>query len=96
MKFKVEIELDLNFEDIFSKIPEDVYYKERESLSEDYYVQTISRCLSSIEVNSVLKDIKDMADYKDNDLYKYIRHHNHCEIQCAMEIARKAKIKIVK
>jgi hypothetical protein len=94
MKFKVEIELDLDFEDIFSKIPEDVYYKKRESLGEDYYVQTISRLLSSIEVNSVIKDIKDMADYK--DLYKYIRHHNHCEIQCAMEIARKAKIKIVK
>jgi hypothetical protein len=95
MIFKIEIELDVNFDHIIFEVPDDIFEKEKDCLDEYYYIQTIEKCLNNAAVYAVSKDIKDMADDHDGQ-YKYIKHHNRCEIACAIQIANNAKVTTIK
>jgi len=92
MRFKVEIELNLDFEKIFSEIPDGLFSNEDSGADEYYYTETISKCLRDTYTNALLKNMSDMVKDEEDGMYKYIKHHNECEIEAASQIANNAKI----
>jgi hypothetical protein len=92
-KYKITIELDLDFEPIFKSIPEGLFAKDEDFDLKYYEIQTIDQCLRNAYLYMLNKDIENMIK---QDLYKYIEHHNKCALQVSKQISENALIEIVK
>jgi hypothetical protein len=91
-KYKVTIELDLDFEPIFKSIPEGLFVKDENFDIKDYEIETIDQCLRNAYLYILNKNIEDMIK---QDLYKYLEHHNKCALQVSKQISEKASIEVI-
>jgi len=91
-KYKVTIELDLDFESIFKSIPEGLFDEDEDFDLKDYEIETIDKCLRGSYLYALSTDMHDMTIQA---LYKYLKHHNECALQVSKQISEKASIEII-
>jgi hypothetical protein len=90
-KYRVTIELDLDFETIFKEIPEGLYGK-GDDVDEHYKRETICDALKNCHMYALEKNINDLIKDKEDGMYKYLKHHNECLIQVSEQISKNFKI----
>lgn len=76
-KYRILIEVDVDFDKIFSEIPEKLF-TENEGCDEDYELETIYDCLKNSYLYALNKNMDDLVNHKEDGLYAYIEHHNKC------------------
>lgn len=91
-KYKVEITIDVDFDKIFSEVPEELFSKTDRGCDEEYELETIYDALKNSYLYALEKNIDDLASDKENGLYKYLEHHNNCLIAVSKDIYQNAKI----
>jgi hypothetical protein len=95
-KFKIEIEIEIDFEKIFSEIPQGLFSSESTGPDEYYKKDVIYNCLKNSYLYSLDKNARNLiSDVKDG-LYKYLKHHNECELEVSKQLGEKTKIYLIK
>lgn len=91
MKYKIEIEVDLDFEKIFSEaVPG--YNIENNNELDDYYKETIYDCLRNSYLYS-LQQKTDLIINKENDnTFEESKIHIECEVETSKQLCKKVKI----
>lgn len=87
-KYKIEIEIDVDFDAIFAEIPEGLFSPENKGSDEGYEIECIHDVLREVLIVQLERKMKYL---KDPD-YKYLKHHNECSIAVAKEITENMKI----
>lgn len=83
-KYKIDIEIDVDFEKIFSEIPEDLFSTEDRGVDEDYERECISTIMKETYLNTLVKRTENLGD----ELYPHMKHHIECELAVSKEIAK--------
>lgn len=87
-KYKVEIEIDVDFEKIFSEIPEGLF-KGDAGTNEGYELESISKVLNDCYLNALHKKMDAMVK---DEHYKYLEHHLKVDEEIGDCIANKHTI----
>jgi hypothetical protein len=90
-KYKIKIDLDLDFESIFAEIPEQYDASSLDSL-DDYYKEVIYGLLRKIYEDALYTKIDALNRDKADGMYKYLKPHIECEIMAAKQIAENSKV----
>lgn len=94
-KYKIEIEIEIDFEKIFSEIPDGLFSSEDSGVDDYYKRGTILKCLRNSYLYSLEKNMKDMVKDKEDGLYKYLKHHNECHLEVSEQLCDNAKITLI-
>lgn len=89
-KYKIEVEIDVDFDKIFSEIPDGLFAgddKERHS-DEHYELGCIENLIAGMYIGALDKKIKHLA----SDKAAYHKHHDECNIAVAKQIQENYKI----
>jgi hypothetical protein len=87
-KYKIEIEIDVNFQKYFDEIPEGLY-KEKEGTNTDYEIQVIDKALR----NAVLHSLQIHLNFlKQPESYPFAKHHLLIEDEVCKQLNQNAKI----
>lgn len=95
-KYKIEIEIEIDFEKIFSEIPEGLFSSEDKGVDEYYKKEAIYDCLKNSYLYSLEKNMDDMVSDKDDGMYKYLKHHNECSLEVSKQLCENAKVTLIK
>ena len=87
-KYKIEIEIDVDFDAIFAEIPEGLFSTEDSGCNEGYEIECIHDVLREVYIAQLERKMKYLKDPN----YKYLKHHNECSIAVAKEITENMKI----
>ncbi len=87
-KWKVEIEIDVDFDAIFAEIPEGLFSSEDRGSDDDYEIQCIHDVLRDTYIHQLDRKINNMK----RDEHEYLKHHDECSLEVAREINEKMKI----
>lgn len=95
-KYLIEIEIEIDFDEIFSKIPKGLFDDDPNGGSDkDYEVSMIYDCLQNSYLAVLDKKSEALVKDKEDGLYKYLEHHLECELQVAKQLSKNAKIKLI-
>tara|TARA_B100001175_G_C19491480_1_gene632841 strand:- start:1339 stop:1614 length:276 start_codon:yes stop_codon:yes gene_type:complete len=86
-KYKIEVELDIDFQKFFDNIP-DGLFEDKESCDKYYELESIYDVLNKIHTNALMNKIEWMA----NDEYKYAEHHILIEEEISKQLSKKCKV----
>jgi hypothetical protein len=86
-KYKIVVEIDIDFQKFFDNIPEGLY-KNKEGCDEHYELESIYGVLNKIYTNALMNKMKWMA----KDEYKYVEHHILIEEEISNQLSKNCKI----
>lgn len=90
-KYKITIELDLDFQPFFDDIPKGLFRvdeNENKEETRNYYEQEmIYKCLNEPYLSALKKNMDALVQNTKDDSYKYHKHHLECEIETAKQIS---------
>jgi hypothetical protein len=98
-KYKLIINIEIDFESIFSEIPDGLFSEDPDSdeLVEDYYKESmIYDSLKNSYLYALNKNMEDLVSDKENGLYKYLKHHNECLLQVSEQICMPKNVTLEK
>jgi len=91
-KFKIEIELDIDFQKFFDEIEDGIYDKTNKTPVDEYYEkEAVCKILHDTYTNALKKHMNWMAK-ENKDLYKAAKHHLSIDEEIAKQIANNFKI----
>lgn len=85
-KYKVEIEIDVDFEAIFAKIPEGLF--EKSGVDQYYEIECIGGVLRDAYTKQLMKSISNLT----SEHAAYHKHHDECCCAVGEQIVKNAKI----
>jgi hypothetical protein len=88
-KYKVEIEIDVDFDSIFANIPEGLFSSESKGSDEYYEIECIADVLREAYTNQLMKQMKNMTDKK---YAAHLKHHDECAVAVGKQIYENMKI----
>ena len=87
-KYKIEIEIDVDFQKYFDDIPEGLF-KEKTGSDEHYEKGVIEKGLRNAQSHAALMHVHHL---KQQETYPYAKHHCQIEDEVCKQIANNAKI----
>lgn len=88
-KIKIEIDLDINFQEFFDNIPENLYKIENKEGTDEYYEkEAISKILNDYHLNA----LKNHMNWMTKNNYEYAKHHLLIDEEIGKQIANNFKI----
>ena len=87
-KYKIEVEIDVDFEKFFKNIPEDLYEGENTGCDKIYELTSIHNVLQTMYTNILSHGIDQMVRPE----YKYIEHHILIDREIGRQITENCKI----
>lgn len=88
MKFKIESEIDVDFDKIFSEIPKGLFSKGKDISTTYYAIQCISHIFNFSYVEALQKQIKHSMSKN----AAYHEHHDKCNIAITKQLYDNLKI----
>lgn len=90
-KYKITIELDLDFQPFFDDIPKGLFRVDENENKEEtrsYYEQEmIYKCLNEPYLSALKKNMDALVQNIKDGTYIYHKHHLECEIETAKQIS---------
>lgn len=87
-KYKVEIEIDVDFNSIFAEIPEGLFSSKDRGSDDGYEIECIHDVLRDAYIHQMERKMKNMT----SELYKYNKHHDECSVAVGKSIVENMKI----
>lgn len=88
-KIKVEITIDVDFDKIFSEIPEGLFAESSEDDREDYDLETVDWALRNSYLYALQMNMRNLVN---GEKYKYYKHHDECLLAVSKIIAENAVV----
>ena len=88
-KYKIEIEIDVDFDEIFSRIPGGLFSEEDKGCDEGYEKECIADVIKDAHLAALERSMKNMTS-------KHAAHHKHhdeCSCAVAKQLFKNCKIK---
>jgi hypothetical protein len=101
-KYRITIELDLDFKPIFEEIEKGLFSEDEdededeEGPDESYEKEMIFDSLKNSYMYALDKNMDDLVKDKEDGLYKYLRHHNKSLLQVSKQISDHKRITLEK
>lgn len=88
-KYRIKVELDIDFQKFFDNIPEGLF-EEKEDCDEYYELTSIYKVLSNIYTNALMNKMNWLTKKE----YKYAEHHLLIEEEISKQLSEANVIKI--
>ena len=89
-KYKIEIEIDVDFDKIFSEIPEGLFSAEGSGSDEHYEKDCIYDILK--DAHCVAIERYHVNQLKDKKMAPYHKHHDACSLEAAKQMWKNVKV----